>query len=326
MPNFIQRVMHPERYHGHGKQPPFFEGWYFKLIDATEQHKYAVIPGIFLSHDRAKHHAFIQVLDGQTGASAYFSFPPEAFRAAQEDFDVRIGDNHFRADGIRLRLEGTELALKGDLRFSGGTGWPVTWRSPGIMGWYGWMTFMECYHGVVSFDHVLDGTLTLNERPMDFSGGRGYLEKDWGQSFPSAWVWMQTSHFATPGTSFVASIAVIPFMGRSFPGSIIGLWHEQKLYRFAQYTNARTEKLLVTDAQVEWVVRDSKYRLEMLATRAGGGLLHSPSRTEMHKRVMETLQSTIQVRLSEVGGRELFHDTGRNAGLEVQGDISTLRG
>ncbi len=326
MPNFIQRVMHPERYHGHGKQPPFFEGWYFKLIDADEQHKYAVIPGIFLSHNRDKHHAFIQVLDGRTGASAYFSFPPEAFRAAEDSFDVQIGDNHFSADGIRLRLEGTELALKGDLRFSGGTGWPVTWRSPGIMGWYGWLTFMECYHGIVSFDHLLNGALTLNEHPMDFSGGRGYLEKDWGQSFPSAWVWMQTNHFRTPGTSFVASLAVIPFMGRSFPGSIIGLWHEQKLYRFAKYTSARTEKLLVTDAQVEWVVRDRTHRLEMVATRAGGGLLHSPTRTEMHKRVMETLQSTIEVRLSEMGGRELFHDTGRNAGLEVQGDISTLRG
>lgn len=326
MPNFIQRVMHPERYHGHGKKPPFFEGWYFKLIDATEQHKYAVIPGIFLSHDRDKHHAFIQVLDGQTGASAYFSFPPEEFHAAQDDFDVRIGRNHFRADRISLQLEGAELALKGDLRFSGGTGWPVTWTSPGIMGWYGWLTFMECYHGVVSFDHVLHGSLALNGREMDFSGGRGYLEKDWGQSFPSAWVWMQTNHFSTPGTSFVASIAVIPFMGRSFPGSIIGLWHENQLYRFAKYTNARTEKLQVTDAQVEWVVRDSKYRLEMLATRTGGGLLHSPSRTEMHKRVMETLQSTIEVRLSETGGREIFHSTGRNAGLEVQGDISTLRG
>ena len=29
MPSFIQRVMHPEWYHGHGKRPPFFEGWYF---------------------------------------------------------------------------------------------------------------------------------------------------------------------------------------------------------------------------------------------------------------------------------------------------------
>ncbi|MCK7537696.1 MAG: tocopherol cyclase family protein [Marinilabiliales bacterium] len=29
----------------------------------------------------------------------------------------------------------------------------------------------------------------------DFSGGRGYIEKDWGHSFPSAYVWMQSNHF-----------------------------------------------------------------------------------------------------------------------------------
>ena len=32
--NFLRTTLHPERYHGHGKKPPFFEGWYYKLIDA----------------------------------------------------------------------------------------------------------------------------------------------------------------------------------------------------------------------------------------------------------------------------------------------------
>lgn len=326
MPNFIQKVMHPEWYHGHGKQPPFFEGWYFKLIDATEKYRYAVIPGIFLSKDRDKHHAFVQVLDGQTGGSAYFTYPPEQFVAAPDDFDVRVGPNHFRADCIALDLDGDDLALKGELNFSGLAPWPVTWTAPGIMGWYGWLTFMECYHGVVSLDHTISGSLSLAGKSMDFSGGRGYIEKDWGQSFPSAWVWMQTNHFSYPGTCLTASIAVIPFIGRSFPGFIIGVWHDKTLYKFAEYTRAQIEKLAVTDEHVTWVVRDNQYRLEMFATRSGGGLLHAPSRTEMHKRVMETLQSTVEIRLSEVNGAQktIFHSTGRDAGLEVQGDLSMM--
>jgi hypothetical protein len=32
-------------YHGHGKRPPFFEGWYYKLVSADETQRYAVIPG-----------------------------------------------------------------------------------------------------------------------------------------------------------------------------------------------------------------------------------------------------------------------------------------
>jgi hypothetical protein len=40
------------------------------------------------------------------------------------------------------------------------------------MGWYAWVPRMECYHGVLSFSHPLQGTLTLNGKVMDFSGRR----------------------------------------------------------------------------------------------------------------------------------------------------------
>ncbi len=322
MPSIIQRVLHPDWYHGHHKRPPFFEGWYFKLIDASEQHRYAVIPGIFLSDDPEKYHAFVQVLDGLTGAAAYFRFPPEAFMAAENDFDVKIGPNRFRRDGISLNLEGDTLALKGDLRFENTVPYPVTWTRPGIMGPFGWLTFMECYHGVVSLDHRIDGALSLGDQSLDFSGGRGYIEKDWGESFPAAWIWTQTNHFDQVGTCLTASIAVIPFKVLKFPGHIVSLWHESQLYCFATYSGAKVEKLKVTDTTVEWVLRDRKLRLELLATRAQGGLLLEPNREEMHRRVEETLRATVAVRLSEVsGGREIFSGTGRNAGLEVQGDV-----
>lgn len=322
MSGFIQRVMHPEWYHGHRRRPPFFEGWYFKLIDASEQHRYAVIPGIFLSHDPDKQHAFVQVLDGLTGASAYFRYPAEQFSAAENDFDVKIGPNRFRRDRIHLQLEGDALALKGDLTFENTVPYPVTWAAPGIMGPFGWLTFMECYHGVVSLDHRIEGSLSLDNQVIDFSGGRGYIEKDWGESFPSAWIWTQTNHFQQAGTCLTASIAVIPFKVLTFPGYIVSLWHEEQLYCFATYTGAKIEKLHVTDKTVEWVLSTGKHRLELLATRAQGGLLHEPNRQEMHRRVEETLRATVDVRLSEVGsGRELFSGTGRNAGLEVQGDV-----
>jgi hypothetical protein len=52
----------------------FLEGWYYKLVEASEQARYAVIPGIFLSEDPAEHHAFVQILDG-LGADPRLSHP-----------------------------------------------------------------------------------------------------------------------------------------------------------------------------------------------------------------------------------------------------------
>jgi succinate dehydrogenase/fumarate reductase flavoprotein subunit len=48
----------------------------------------------------------------------------------------------------------------------------------GTMGWYAFVPAMECYHGVLSFDHLLEGGLELNGQYIDYTGGRGYIEKD----------------------------------------------------------------------------------------------------------------------------------------------------
>ncbi|MCE7947900.1 MAG: hypothetical protein DYG88_10775 [Chloroflexi bacterium CFX4] len=322
---YLDLTLHPERYHGVGKQPPFFEGWYFKLIDPTENHRYAVIPGIFLNADPSKSHAFIQVLDGLRGRSHYYQFPVEAFQAAADRFALHIGENFFSLTEMRLNLQGGAVSLHGALRFEGGSGWRVTLDSPGIMGWFGWLPFLECNHGVCSFDHVIHGALSIDGQHVPFEGGRGYIEKDWGKAFPSAWIWMQTNHFDQPQVCLTASIATVPFIRRTFGGFIIGFWQAGTLYRFATYTGAKLEKLEVTDDHVLWVVRNRRYRLEMLARRAEGGLLHEPTRTEMHKRVEETLRASVEVCLAPLrGGTPIFSGTGRNAGLEVQGDLQKL--
>jgi tocopherol cyclase len=187
---------------------------------------------------------------------------------------------------------------------------------------------MECYHGVVSLDHGIEGRLVVNDQPIDLTRGRGYIEKDWGRSFPSAWIWFQSNHFEQPGTSLTASVAIIPWIRRSFPGFIIGLWHEGILYRFATYTGARIEKLDITDERVSWVVRSRRYRLEMQAIRAEGGLLQAPTTLDMGRRIAETLNATVRMALYELGHgrpRVLAEGTGRHAGLEVVGDLAELR-
>jgi len=321
MPGFLYTTLRPAMYHGHAKKPPFFEGWYYKLVSADEAHRYAIIPGVILG-DNA--HAFIQVLNGSTGDSAYHQFPIDVFQASRKSFAIEIGDNSFTQDRIQVDIDSDAGSLKGELHFDQTIPWPVTIISPGIMGWYAWVPGMECYHGVLSFDHRIEGSLSLDGESLDFSGGRGYIEKDWGQSFPAAWVWFQTNHFDLPGTCLTASIAIIPWLGNAFRGFIIGLWHAGELFRFATYTGAKTTHLTISDSQVAWIVQDNRYRLELLANRSEGGLILGPTRLEMGKRVNETLKSTVDVRLTARDGRVIFEGIGRHAGLEVHGELDRL--
>jgi hypothetical protein len=339
---YLARVRHPEWYHGHRRKPPFFEGWYYKLVSADGSQRYAIIPGIFKSDDRKENHSFVQVLNGITGVVVYHRFPADAFRAATGRFEVTVGASRFTQHDLSLQLNGPEQALYGEVRFEGVTPWPVTCWSPGIMGPFGWLPgdrplAWECNHGVLSLDHALRGRFVVDGSPraggavVDWTGGRGYIEKDWGAAFPSAWIWMQSNHFNSPqaqGSCLTASIATIPTpLGTWFRGMIVGLWHQGQLYRFATYTGARLEHLALDERAVTWVMRDRSYRLELRATRAEKGLLLGPSTQSMGVRVPETLSATVEVRLSRLrGGRNeiVLEDTGRYAGLEAVGDLDKL--
>lgn len=320
----FRTLFHPERYHGHRRRPPFFEGWYFKLVDRSEQHRFAVIPGVFLSDDPTEEHAFIQVLDGSTGSATYHRYPVAEIHAAEDSFDVWIGPNHFAHDVLELSIADEDRTMSGRIELVDPTPWPVTLTSLGIMGPYGWVPWMECNHGVVSLDHGLSGAFVVAGSELDFTGGRGYVEKDWGKSFPAGYLWIQSNHFDRGGVSFVGSIAIIPWILSSFPGFIVGLWLDGHLFRFATYTGAETERLRIEDEAIEWVLADDEHVLGIEARRAQGGLLYGPTRERMSDRVGETMLSKVHIDLRTSTGVSIFEGTGRNTGLEAHGDLQRL--
>ena len=320
--NYIQGVMHPEAFHGTNKTNNFFEGWYIKLVSKDQSQKWAVIPGIFQGLQGSQtHEAFIQVLDGATGRSWYHSYPVDKFWAATDRFEVRVGNSEFSPTKIKLDVEQLqgEIDITSELK-----PWPVTLASPGIMGWYGLVPMMEGFHGVVSFGDDLSGSLQVEGKPAEFSGGRGYIEKDWGKNFPAGYLWMHSNHLDhDPEASLVSSAAIIPWLGNSFRGFIMGFNHSGELHSWTTYNKAKELKLAITDEHIEWVVEGPSGRLEMFAERKRGGLLHAPLRDQMHQRVEETMDATIQITHSK-NNKVLRSGTMTSGAMEVYGDIDKL--
>ena len=325
--HFLRRLRaawHPDEFHGWGITRRYFEGWYFKMVSLDEQHALAFIPGISFEKN-GESHAFIQVMDGKACQAYYFRFDSKEFQASATTFELSIGKNFFSAHSIRLDLPG----FQGEIHFKNSVAWPRMLGAPGIMGWYSFVPFMECNHGVVSMNHQLEGALTCTLNPGEppqrivFSGGKGYLEKDWGRSFPRAYVWMQTNHFgSTDRASLLASVAHIPWLRSHFIGFISGFWLEGKLHRFATYTGAQ-KHLEIGASTVTLVFKNRREELRLLATQAVGTALISPLQGEMTGKINESLQATVQVEL-RIDGQRVFEDIGRNAGLELAGALEVL--
>jgi len=265
-------------------------------------------------------HAFIQMIDGTAGKAYYERYDLAAFETRSDRFWVSLGGNSFDKSRVEINLP----QIKGSVGLSNITPWPSELGAPGVMGWYSFVPAMQCYHGVVSMHHVLEGSVVYNDQEYDLDGGIGYIEKDWGTSFPKCWIWMQSNHFEdlTRNVSLMASVAHIPWMGRYFVGFLVALWIDNKLYKFTTYSGAKMQSTM-DDDHVYLTYKKGIRSLEIKAKRGPTAELISPLVGEMAGKVNESLAATMEVHLQD-GQKTIYRGTGRNAGLEVAGDVSIL--
>ena len=174
-------------------------------------------------------------------------------------------------------------------------------------------------------DHAIEGTLISDGETIEFTGGRGYIEKDWGRNFPQTWVWIQANHFEQTGTSLFASVARIPFYGRVFPGFIIALWHEGKYYLFTTYNGSKLQHVAINGNRVRIIVRSKRYQLTIESERGATALLHMPTAADgMIPRVRESLDGRVHIQLHDTNGKLCYEGTSGQAGTEIEGDTRML--
>ena len=309
------KLFKPQVFQGRTDYTNYFEGWYFKQVSSDLQQVYSFIPGISLNPENS--HAFIQVINGINGESHYIPFPPDQFYWAKDKLEIKIGNSVFTRDEIRLNIDAKGIRVKGNVQFSGHVDYPRSLFSPGIMGWYSFVPFMECKHDVVSVNHLLSGSLQVNDEEYDFTGGKGYIEKDWGRSFPKAWLWLHCNSFANPETSLMVSIADIPWLGSYFLGLIGFLYVNGEFFRFNTYGNAKINELSNSGDRVTVRLQNKKHLLELSIRKNTSGILKAPVNGEMSRHIKESIDSEVEVKLLDKKHNILFEDHGRRAGLET---------
>ncbi len=299
----LRKLYEPELYQGSNRLSRYFEGWYYKVV--SEDRAFAVIPGV--SRSPSDPHAFIQFIDGTAGISSYHRFSLSDFSYSNDEFSITIGESHFSLHEMTVKLE----SVTANVRFRDALLWRGSGLQPGTMGWYSFVPFMQCRHGIIVMDAGVEGNVDGKDL-----GGRFYMEKDYGRSFPNAWIWIQTNCFVRSGVSLTCSVANVPFVGGAFTGFLAGLSVGAELFKFTTYTGSRIEQIDAGEAAIELVIGDRRRRLSIRAEREAGAELRAPELGEMRGRVVETIQSSVDVELL-VDSEVIFRGTGDSAGLEI---------
>jgi hypothetical protein len=318
----LPRVFRPAVFQGSMHRRRYFEGWYLKHVSPAGDRIISFIPGISLfPGDR---HAFVQYIDSGGGGSGYLRYPVEEFEGDRRRFAVRVGPNHFSERGLELRLGLGEGEWRGKLDYTAAAPFPSRLTAPGIMGWYSFVPFMECNHGVVSMTHRVEGSLQLGGQELELSGGRGYIEKDWGSSFPEAWLWLQGNNFSVPDASLMVSVARIPWLGGHFLGFLAFFHLHGRLHLFTTYNGSRISGFAASAEEARLRLSGPAGSLTIRAERRASSALEAPALGKMSRSIRESVNAEAEVTLSGPQGRELFLGKSIGAGMEVEGDIEGL--
>jgi hypothetical protein len=313
------RFLRPELFQGDLKKKNYFEGWYFKHVSADLEHVYSFIPGVSLNPREP--HSFIQVINGITGETDYISYPPDRFVWDKNSLYLKIGDSVFTDKYIDLNIRDGKLNATGHVDYNNVIKYTSSLLSPGIMGWYSFVPYMECKHGIVSANHDLKGIISINGNSIDLTDGKGYIEKDWGTSFPEAWIWIQSNNFTSHNTSFYFSVAKIPWLGRFFMGFISFLYLEDRFILFSTYNKSVISDLYHDRESISLTMRNKANILRVKVVKNNFGELRAPASGDMLRRIKESNDSTVELTLLDNHGKLIYEDSGKRAGLEVIEEI-----
>ena len=300
---------HPALYHGKDSSRPYFEGWYFK--QASNKGAFSVIPGIFRGMDEKDDIAFIQVIFGTPPESHFVEYPIRLFHYDKKDFHINIADNDFSLEKIDLNIK--KIDLRANMVFSNIVPIETSLFSPAIMGVFSYLPAMQCNHGVLSLTHNVNGAIRFGNKDISFDNAYGYIEKDWGESFPKSWIWMQCNDNKT---ALMCALAIIPYLAFHFTGLICVLLAKGKQYRFATYNGSKILSVEATEFGISVQIKKQKYRLEICARTNSFAVLKAPEKAGMTKNISESISAEYHITLYE-NEKKIFEQKLNNGGLEV---------
>ena len=314
--DYFNKIMHPEYFQGDGQSRNYFEGWYFRAV--SKNLIFSLIPGLSVADGHS--HAFIQliILTENRYESRYFKFSVDEFFADNGKFKIVIKNNVFSAEGINVNLKQDDFEFSCNIQFGEFTSLKKHVYRPNIMGIFSYFPNMECSHGVISLRHTVSGTVELNGDMKAIFHGIGYIEKDWGTSFPQKYLWLQCNNFGRAKVSLMLAVAVIPHKKQEFQGLICALRISDKEYVLSTYNFAAAEAIIRDGKDFTIKIKKAGYRLTVTVTPQNSLRLSAPVNGEMQRAVDENIDCNIYLDF-ERNKKKIFEGLGENAAFEISG-------
>lgn len=295
---------------------PYFEGYYFKFINKQKE-IVILIAGISIS--KSEKYSFIQVASNYSEKVSFFKFPLSELTAAENDFEFRIGKNLFSQNRIRFDLGD----IKGEITLVDNVNWKRSFLNPNIMGLLSFIPRVECKHDVITIKTEVQGEINLPDHKIQFNNGDGYIEKNWGSSFPKKYMWLHANQFNNKELSLQFAIAKPKWLFLR-PQVYIGYVMNGKLIHFATH---RLSLVKIQTHKSHTLVKIRKLRHTILIKIKNQSPVNliGPKKGDLKSNVHEFLNSNIELIIIEKKlfgkNKEIIRDSSALSTTEMHNEI-----
>lgn len=265
---------------------PFMEGWYSRIIDFESNHSFGILFGQVLLRRQGPHFNYypqnmLSFIHSKGDGSSMESF---AVYPSSGDIEVTVHGKpvtsnpdfkspanfewkvkpygYFRVTENETRFNFTNVA---GVTFIGVLGPPKPWGpdGEGPEGWIDHVPFLPLHWFVYSLGSEINYNWVNDETGKLLRGRKGlaHQEKNWGKSFPPAWIWAEGVD-GPSGSSFAVSLGVLSIDTFNIPAHLIGYRSSAATLNFKPTNSVLTKFIDGCSGRMNATVTGLSHKLE----------------------------------------------------------------
>lgn len=279
----------PSSLRGNFERSKFFEGWFQKVFSTQHNASFLFIYGYATRNSNDKF-GFLQVLiPNQTPEIVYF--PKDEVSCDVDHHIFRMGNNMFTTESIRVST--SDLGI--DLKLLNTH--PV--RSfKNSMGYTYYIPNLPCYHSVLNISQTVSGEIQHKGQCYVLDNEMGYLEKNWGASFPERYFWVHAVDPNDPGVSLLFSRAEIMWLGKTFIKHVGHLRFDGNQIDLRELKNFTFSNIINSPENQTIQIRSVSVQLDIAIKFGTNVLFQGPKGGELSRVIGHQTDAQIEVSLT----------------------------
>ncbi|HRE58805.1 MAG TPA: tocopherol cyclase family protein [Candidatus Kapabacteria bacterium] len=291
-------IYKPTTLQGNLDRDKYFEGWFQKIYSKEYNASILIIYG-YATRNTEDRFGFIQILLPQKAPEIIY-FNRNEIACDSDGHIVQMGENLLTTEIILINTNDINVHLKLINN-------KVTRTFKNSMGYHYFVPNLPCYHSVLNTAHQVSGEIQQKDVRYILNNEMGYLEKNWGTSFPKSYIWLHAVDPHDSKVSMLFSIAEIKWFGIKFIKHVGHFHFDDKQIDLRSLKNFAVSHQMPSKDTYQILMRSKTIQIEISIVFGDNILFKGPQGGVLSSDIIHFPDTDVQIRFTENNKIRKFH-------------------